>query len=85
VQATQEEEVVRRTLERELERLDGAALVYYELERRGEQMSLTVTIYLSTEVEEDVASILASAVTQELGRDVGVRLVAIPVLESVAP
>jgi hypothetical protein len=85
VQATQEEEVIRRTLERELEKLDGAALVDYELERRGEQVSLTVAIYLSVEVEEDVASLLATAVTEELDRDVGVRLVAIPVLESVAP
>jgi uncharacterized membrane protein len=85
VQATQEEEVVRRVLTRELEAIEGAALVGYELERQGEQVSLTVTIYASTEVDEDVASRLAAAVTEELGRDVRLHLVAIPVSESSAP
>jgi uncharacterized hydrophobic protein (TIGR00271 family) len=85
VRATQEEERVRLTLSRELEELEGATLVSYELERRGEQLGLTVTIYASEKVEEDVAAALAAAVTEELGRDVRLRLVSIPVSESTVP
>ena len=84
VQATQEEEVVRRVLTRELAETEGAALVGYELERQGEQLSLTVTIYASEKVDEDLASLLAAAVTEDLGRDVRMHLVAIPVSESSA-
>jgi hypothetical protein len=85
VRATQEEERVRLTLSRELEDLEGATLVSYELERRGEQLGLTVTIYASEKVDENVASALAAAVTEELDRTVHLRLVSIPVSESTVP
>jgi hypothetical protein len=53
-----------------------------EFEREGERLSLAVTIYTTEELEEGVARDLATAVTEELGQEVSLRLIAIPVLET---
>ncbi len=87
VQATQEEEVVRRVVGRELDGLDGVSLVNLEVERQEERLSLTVTVYAREEMEEQkaVADHLATMVSEELGRGVSLRLIAIPVSETDIP
>jgi APA family basic amino acid/polyamine antiporter len=82
VQSTQEEEVVKRVIESKLEELDGASLVSLEVEREGERLSLAVTIYTTGELEGGVADGLVTAVTEELGQEVSLRLIAIPVVET---
>lgn len=85
VQASQEEEVVRRVIGRELDDLEGVSLVGLDVEREGEELSLLVTVYARGGLEEGLADRLVTVVHEELDREVSLHLVAIPVSEIEVP
>ena len=85
VRAAQEREVVNRVLVTELGELDGVTLVGFDLDRQGETMALTVTVYAVEGVPEEAAERLADSITEEVGQEVTLRLIAIPVLEMRVP
>jgi APA family basic amino acid/polyamine antiporter len=85
VQATQEEEVVRRVLVQELGELEGVSLASFGLEREGERLELTVTVYAREELKEGAADGLWTALIRELRQPVGLHLIAIPVSEASIP
>jgi len=85
VRSTQELEVVGRALNREVDKLDGVSLVGFDLEQRGETIAVTVTVYAVQEVEEETAEHLDYVITEEIGRPVTLRLIAIPVSETTVP
>lgn len=85
VQATQEREVINRVLHRELDDLAGASLVSFDLHEQAGTTTLTVTVYAAQELPEGSADRLASAISDEIGQDVSLRLIAIPVSETSAP
>ncbi|TKJ30120.1 MAG: hypothetical protein CEE40_06220 [Chloroflexi bacterium B3_Chlor] len=85
VQATQELEVVSRVLDREIDRLEGVSLVGFDLEQRVDTIAVTVTVYAVQEVEEETAEHLDYVITEEIGRPVTLRLIAIPISETTVP
>jgi len=85
VRAAQEREVVNRVLVTELGELEGVTLVGFDLDRQGETMALTVTVYAVEGVPEEAAERLADSITEEVGQEVTLRLIAIPVLEMRVP
>ncbi|HUV74444.1 MAG TPA: hypothetical protein VMW79_09055, partial [Anaerolineae bacterium] len=85
VQATQEEEVVRRVLVQELGELEGVSLASFGLEREGERLELTVTVYAREELQEGAADGLWTALVRELRQPVSLHLIAIPVSEASIP
>jgi len=85
VRSTQELEVVGRALNREVDKLDGVSLVGFDLEQRVDTIALTVTVYAVQEVEEETAEHLDYVITEEIGRPVTLRLIAIPVSETTVP
>ncbi|HEM62063.1 MAG TPA: TIGR00341 family protein, partial [Chloroflexi bacterium] len=85
IQASQEEEVVSRVLVVELAEIEGVSLVHFEVQRQAETLGVTVTAYVSEEVQEGLAEDLAAALGRELDREVRLRLISIPVSETTVP
>lgn len=69
----------------ELGELEGVTLVGFDLDRQVETMALTVTVYAVEGVPEEAAERLADSITEEVGQEVTLRLIAIPVLEMRVP
>jgi APA family basic amino acid/polyamine antiporter len=85
VQATQEEEVVRRVLMEQLAEIEGVSLVQVEVDRQAGGLNVTATTYVSGPAQEGVAERLATALRQRLGREVQLRLISIPISETTVP
>jgi APA family basic amino acid/polyamine antiporter len=85
VQASQEEQVVRRVVTEQLSQVQGASLVDLQLELHGQKLSLVVTIYATEGTEKGLAEQLDAALTKEVGQEVSLRLIAIPVTETTYP
>jgi uncharacterized hydrophobic protein (TIGR00271 family) len=85
IRAAQEKEVVSRVLTRELAKLEGVSLVQFDVNRQADTLGVIVTTYAREGAQEGVAELLASALEEDLGREVNLRLISIPVSETTVP
>jgi uncharacterized hydrophobic protein (TIGR00271 family) len=85
IQASQEEQVVRRVLTEQLSQVSGASLVEMQLQPQGQKLNLVVTIYVGEGTPKGLAEKLDSTLTEELGQEVSLRLIMIPVTETTYP
>ncbi len=85
VQATQGREVIGRVLSQQIKTLEGVSLVSFDVEQHGQTTTVTVTVYATQEIKEATADHLQEAISQDLGRPITLRLIAIPVSETTVP
>ena len=81
VRLGRERQAIHHALTAEIEEMEGISLVDFQFEHRGEEVSVTVTVYAEEQLSPEPAQLLSSAISEEIGQPVSVKVIAVPITE----